>query len=258
MDIRYRYLDDAEADRLYATHPELGHSPDTYCPTCEKKGDYIWQGKLWPCDCVEQLQLHKHYLAAGIGMTYQRLTWADLENAENAREVCEWGENPSHVKRGSGLILFGEMGTGKTMMAMLCLKQFVKDGYSCFATTFAEMVEMYTAGWYSPQERDYFHHRVVESQVLLLDDVGRGHKSKNRLDETTFDTVMRARVQHGRSTIITTNMTPADLGQGYGASVLRLLREKSDALEIGGEDFSEKAKRRGDDEVASGETRPIT
>ena len=254
VDIRLRYLDDDEADRLYLKHPELGRSPDDYCPTCAKTGIYRWKGADYPCDCEMQLQLHKHYLAAGIGATYQTLDWDDLENNKIKKTIAELTESQDFVLRGSGLILYGDLGTGKTMVATLLLKQFVRDGYSCFATTFSEMIEMYTAGWYSDDEKTYFNRKVVDSQVLLLDDL---KKEPNRLQESTFDNVLRTRVQNRRSTIVTTNMTPQGLGEGYGAAALRLLREKAKAVEIHGDDFSDKANEREDAEKAAGERRPI-
>jgi len=256
-DIRLRYLDDDEAERLYAAHPELGHSPVDYCPTCHKTGSYHFKGEDHPCDCERQLQLHKHYLAAGIGMPYQRLNWTDLESEEVAKAVEEYVENTEFLKRGVGLFLTGGLGTGKTLAATLCLKKFIRDGFTCFATTFSEMVELYTAGWHSDEERTYFHRKVVESQVLLLDDVGRELKRKNRLSETTFDSVLRTRVQHGRSTIITTNLSMNELERGYGGAVMSLLSERSIGIEAQGSDYRKRAKERERTEILCGERRPI-
>lgn len=50
---------------------------------------------------------------------------------------------------------------------------------------------------------------------------------QNGLGPTTFDYILRTRVCEGRPTILTTNMTAADVKTGYGAAVLPLLVEKS-------------------------------
>ena len=258
-DIRYRYLEDWEAERLYARHPKLGASPDEYCPTCHKKGIYRYQGKDWPCDCVEQLQLHKHYLAAGIGVRYQRLDWDDLKDEVVFQKVGEYANDPDYLEKGIGLILTGEFGTGKTLAANLCLKEFIRNyGYSCFATTFSEMIELYTAGWYSEDDKTYFNRKVIESQVLLLDDIGREMRRKTRLSETTFDNVLRTRVQQGRATILTTNMDLDELGKGYGGAVLSMLSECSTAIECRGDDYRKTAKAALMAEAAAKEIRPIT
>lgn len=255
--LRTRYLSDDDAARLYAGHPELGRSPDTYCPTCFKKGVFRWKGRDYPCDCEMQLQLHKHYLHAGIGVIYQRLDWDDLKD-DNLREVVKsYADNQEFVRRGRGLVFSGGLGTGKTLAATLALKKFVRDGFSGFATCFSEMIDLYTAGWYSEEERAYFHRRVVDPQVLLIDDVGKEHKRKNALSQTILDNVVRTRTQHGRAMLVTTNLSETELGEVYGSAVMRLLRESCMAIGVEGEDYSIKAAERVNAEMGAGEVRPI-
>lgn len=259
-DIRTRYLDDAESARLYRNHPQLGRSYETYCPTCQKKGVYRWQGQDHVCDCEYQLQLHKHYLAAGIGMTYQRLDWEDYTGPPEAVDkLLKYMDlRDSFLHRGMGLYFMGSYGTGKTMLANLALKELVKDGYRCWATTFSQTVEMFTAGWSDKAEQAYFQQKFINSQVLLLDDLGKELTgTRLKLAETTFDAILRQRVQAGRATIITTNMTPADLEEGYGSAALSLVREKSIELTFAGDDFRGSANSREVAEVLAGEIRPI-
>ncbi|QDF18632.1 DnaC-like helicase loader [Gordonia phage Pupper] len=256
--IRTRHLSDRESAWLYANHPEVGFSPEDYCPTCEKRGTYVWKGQKRECDCELQLQLLKHYLVAGIGATYQRLDWDDVADDSLVRQVGEYGLNHEYLRRGIGLFLVGDVGTGKTMVGTLCLKDFVKAGYRCFAITFAQMIDMYTSTWRSAEERNRFDKKVIGSQVLLLDDIGKEHRLKNNLPEATFDMVLRSRVQAGRSTIVTTNLRPDDVREGYGAAALSLLREKSISIDVAGSDFRRQANARELDEVRRGETRPLT
>lgn len=260
MDIRNRFLSHDDAEWVYQSHPHLrGKKYTEFCPTCGKANEctFKWRGEKVKCDCELQLALHKWYLASGIGMTYQRLGWSDVESDSLIEEVAEFVTNPEYIRRGMGLFLTGDYGTGKTLAANLALKDFVREGLSCFAITFAQMVDMYTAGWHSASERANFHSKILHARVLLIDDLGRELRTKNQLSETTFDNVMRTRVQHGRSTIITTNMDPVELGEGYGGAVLSLLREKSLAIAVGGDDYRNRARERELDEIKRGEVRPI-
>lgn len=259
-DLRTRYLNDDEAARLYRNHPQLGRSYQTYCPTCDKTGSYRWRAQDHDCDCEYQLQLHKHYLAAGIGTTYQRLDWDDYAGPTKILDhVAKYlDRRDQFLKRGMGLYFLGTLGTGKTMLANLVLKELVKDGLTCFSTTFSQTVEMFTAGWSDKADKDYFQRKFINSEVLLLDDVGKELRgTRLSLAETTFDAILRQRVQAGRTTIITTNMTPADLEDGYGAAILSLIREKSLELVFDGNDFRTTARERETDEVLKGEVRPI-
>lgn len=259
-DIRTRYLSDDEAERLYRNHPRLGRSYEKYCPTCDKKGTYFWRGTNHPCDCEHQLQLHKHYLAAGIGVTYQRLDWDDYVGPPEALEgVIRYLERRTEfLRRGIGMYFLGDLGTGKTMLANLALKELVKDGLTCWATTFSQTVEMFAAGWRDKEDSKYFQQKFINSEALLLDEVGKELLgTRISLAETTFDSILRQRVQSGRTTFITTNMMPDDLERGYGSAILSLLREKSLVQAFDGKDFRSSANDREVDEARRGEVRPI-
>ena len=256
MDIRKNYLSDEEADRLYSKFPQLGSDPTIYCPTCDKKGSYTWKGEERQCDCVMQLQLMKHYLAAGVGTRYQRLGWADLKDQSAIKIANQYLDAELH-RKGIGLLFTGGYGSGKTLTATLVLKDLVKKGYSCYSTTFASMIEFYTAGWKDPEEKKYYAKKVVQSDVLLLDDLGRELRTSTRLSESTFDDVLRTRVQGGRPTFITTNMDESELGHGYGGAALSLIREVSLPKTFTGSDFRPRVATRNLNEALAGETRPI-
>lgn len=260
FDITTAILSDGEAELLYQRRPELRAGPDDYCPTCAKTGTYRWQGVEHTCDCARQLQLAKHYSAAGIGVGYQRLDWGDFDGDEVLlTQVLKYLENHQrYIDRGIGLLFHGRIGTGKTLVATLIIKELIKRGYSCFVTTFAETIESFTASWGSRESKDRFAEKFMGSQVLLLDDLGRELRTGSNLPQSTFDMILRRRVSENRPTIVTTNSTPAELGTGYGAQVLSLLMEQSIAHEFTGEDFRPRANLRTRTELDADETRPIT
>lgn len=253
------YLSDEDAQRLYAANPKLRSSYRDYCPTCGTTGTFRWKGQEHECDCRAQLNLHKHYLSAGVGVAYQRLSWDDYVGDPKVREQCEkYVENASqYVSRGVGMMLYGSFGSGKTLATNLLIKNLIHLGYDCYATTFASMIELFTAGWRSPEEQRWFQRKVVQSDVLLLDDLGRELKRNTKLSESTFDDVLRTRVQTGKVTFVTTNLTPDEMDDGYGSAVLSLLQESSVVREIEGTDFRPQANQRMRQEIAAGEVRPI-
>lgn len=258
-DIRYKFLSDEAAKRIYRDHPQMKASSDDYCPTCLKEGTYLWKGEKHECDCEMQLQLYKHYLAAGIGENYQRLSWADYEGDPKLKDALDLylEQHERFASRGVGVLLYGGYGVGKTFGVTMLLKDLVKEGYRCYATTFAAMIEMFTAGWKNPEEQRFFQQNVVRSDILLLDDVGRELRNRSKLSESTFDDTLRQRVQNGRPTFITTNMSLGELQEGYGSAILSLLREVSMNYELKGTDFRPTANRRMMNEIMAGETRPI-
>lgn len=248
------FLSDADLTRLKTQYPGLDR-----CPTCRDKGHFTWDGEERTCDCDRQRRLHVQYLHAGIGVTYQRLMWSDFTGPGALLDpFLDYIDNAeAYIDRGIGLFISGPVGTGKTMLANLVLKELVKRGYKCNATTFSSTVEAFTAGWNSQEEKQRFAERFMYSEVLLLDDMGKEFRRQNGLHQTTFDHILRTRVQAGRPTLLTTNMTPQEVKTGYGAAVLSLLVEQSIEILLPGEDFRPTAHDRTVAEVRSKEVRPI-
>lgn len=258
MPIHAKYLlPDSELQRLLAKFPELRASPEDYCPTCEKKGTYRWEGKEFPCDCADQLGLYKKYLSSGIGKEYQRLLWDDVdpELDPQLQPIYKFLNDPEkYLNRGVGVYLWGPPGTGKTMIATLILKDLIRKGYTGFSASMAAMVEYFTAGWGgNTDEKSWFTNKFLSSQILVLDELRR----ENRLAESTFDHILRTRVNEGRPTIITTNLTPDELENGYGSSVLSLIVEKSIVVNLNRQNYRGKAHDRLMREIELDEIRPI-
>lgn len=258
-DICTDFLTTEESDRLAESYPHLKDvTPYDYCPTCSKTGTYKWRGEDHECPCTLQLQLLKHYCNSGIGSTYQRLDWDDWEGDQELRHLMQvYVEDPRFIEEGEGLFLWGNPGTGKTMLANLILKDLVKRGVRCYATTFSGMIDEFTKGWSDASEKRWFERKFKLTDVLLLDDLGREVRGRANLPQTTFDNLLRTRVQAGRPTLITTNMRPEEIDTGYGSGVLNLLWEQSLAYHMTGDNWHRKIPERRSAERASGERRPI-
>jgi len=245
-----------EANRLYVRFPELRDGP---CPTCRGAGTFRWGGVEQPCDCRMQRQLAKHYSMSGIGVKYQRLDWEDFAGDRQALDQISTYvlKHEQMIRRGVGVVAHGPLGTGKTFLTTMVLKELIKRGYSCFATTFANTIEAFTATWGNHDEKRWFARKFMYSQVLLLDDLGRDLRTGNNLPQSTFDSILRTRVQEGRTTLATTNMSMRELESGYGAAVLSLLKEVSLRVEFSGTDFRPRANARTLAELDDDEIRPI-
>lgn len=256
--LRHKYLSEEDAERLYK-YTEIRPDPKSYCPTCFKEGVYTFEGEEYECDCQLQLQLLKHYTNAGIGLAYQRLDWDDFEGDPGALNMVEqfWKQRKLFFQKGLGLMFQGDYGTGKTMLQALLAKDLVKSGYSVYMTKATAMLDQFTSGWRSDEERVFFQKKVKGSQVLVLDDLGKEMRSTSNLAQSTFDDVLRSRVQEGKSTLVTTNLTSEEIDSGYGGAILSMLREISAFYRVEGADFREKSSKRTIQESLRGETRPI-
>ena len=271
---KLRILQDHEVAQLAIDNPGVKWNPEKWCPTCrradvDKLGNAFYRngGQRVLCDCAEQMMLFKHYMLAGIGKTYHRLSWRDFVRSKAvADEVSSYVENHvEFVDRGVGIIFIGPIGSGKTMLANLALKELIKLGYKCHATSAEETTSNMTATWRSTDDKRRFEDVYVRSEVLLLDDFGRGLindrtgvvKEEHKFKEGIIDTILRKRVQYGRPTLFTTNLSTNKLLEGYGPAVHSLIAERSIPLEVKGRDFRPEVLDLEIDEAARGERKPI-
>ena len=249
-DLTYEFLPEEVIEYLENKSPQFEKANKVGCPSCLDKS----------CgDCKGQLQLYKHYLNAGIGLNYQKLNWDDFHGDEKALELSKiyLSKHQQMVKGGMGVMFHGSWGTGKTLLTSLMAKELVKLGYTVYFATFTQMVDEFTRGWGSNEDKARFESRVVKSDIFFLDDVGKEFRTKNNLSEATFDHVLRQRALDNRPTFITTNMSIEDLNTGYGSAIFSLLKERMIVHSMEGMDYRELARDRTFEEITQGTDRKI-
>jgi len=254
LDLRTRFISDKTSEYLSLKIPQYDEIVKRGCPTCDGPDSFPTCG-----DCKNQLQLYKHYLTAGIGLTYQRLDWSDYHGDQKALLVANEYliRHKKMVKAGMGILLHGDYGTGKTLLSVLMAKELVKLGYKVYFATFSQMVDEFTRTWGSNEEKIRFEANVVKSDVFILDDIGKEHRTRTNLSESTFDHVMRQRALDSRPTFITTNMNMSELKSGYGSAIFSLLTERMIDHHVVGEDYRPIARERSLTEMNSDNFRSI-
>ena len=178
-DLTWEIIPEEVGDYLADRVPQYEQIVKKGCPTCEGN----------TCgECKEQLQLYRWYLNAGIGFSYQRLNWDDFHGDEKAGELAKiyLTRHKDMIRNGMGIMFHGTWGTGKTLLSTLIAKELVKLGYSVYFATFTQMVDEFTRGWGSNEEKARFESKVVKSDIFFLDDVGKEFRTKNNLSEATF------------------------------------------------------------------------
>lgn len=256
-DIRYDMLGDEDAARVYREYPEFEAGPDTFCPTCRRVGSYTWKGVTNSCDCRMQLQLAKHYTAAGIGADYFRLTWEDYVAPPPQTLLIYAANFHNAVAEGTGVLFTGTNGTGKTMLATLTLKELIKKGFSAFSSSFSDAIDRRTESFGDDMAARFFDRKFIHSHALLLDDLGQELHSSSDLARSTLDKILRTRTKNNRPTLLTTNLGHRELGQRYGTAIASLLQHKSLPIELVDVDFRPQSREAMMKRLISGEVRPI-
>ncbi|MFH8483119.1 ATP-binding protein [Streptomyces sp. NPDC018055] len=264
-------LSNADFARLKAARPRLWTDPSASCITCLKRdgNTYRWYADTtrteiatYECDCRAQWLLHLWFLNAGIGTNYQKLGWTDVASVPQdvIEKIMNYAENAARrVADGRNLILWSASpGTGKTLLLSLLLKYLMLQGIQVHFSQFNEIIDLFTSSWRDNAEREQWNRRVRNVDVLGMDDWGKEHKGRLEMVEAMVDQIIRARVSDSAPVIITSNLTPQQMQEGYGSYVMSLLTEQADFIEVTGSDFRPRRRELSSQEAELGLARPIT
>lgn len=259
-----RRLTDEEAQVVARRARLSGIKPDD-CPTCLSKllegerenGTYKFMGEEHPCDCESQVILRKHYLLANIPDQYMRLNWyRDFDGSPEAKEAVNlfldrW---PNFKMQGMGIEFSSkELGVGKTFAATTVGKELVKRGEDVYFVEFRQILHLLVDGDKTVEER------MNHAHVLILDEVVAPYTDKQaNFFADQFETIVRHRTNYNGVTIITTNMTNAEVERWF-ARAYSLLGAKQLHVDMTGIDKRRSHIAQRNLELAmNGEVAPIT
>ena len=256
-DIRRRNLE-LQAQRAELLHT-LGYKPDALDPTpaCTRCGDSGWAGAEM-CTCLKELcaQEQMKALTALLNLTdeqnfdrlrldvYSDQPWegkrSPRENMKRVVTVCEgfarrFPDYPLH-----NLLLSGGTGLGKTFLSGCIAREVSGHGYSVVYDTAISLFSTFEAKKFSRdlgqerQARDDTR-RDLNCDLLILDDLG--SELTTPLAQSTLYEVVNSRLQGGKHTIISTNLSMEQIGARYTPQVVSRLAGAYQELTFYGDDI---------------------
>ena len=129
----------------------------------------------------------------------------------------------ANVRHGNGLLLRGPVGTMKTTLAVAVLRCWLGRGGSARFLTMPSLVDnIFAAKSISQEEWNQFEKRLRQTPLLVLDDLGAEWVVGWVL--TKVDAIIAERYNRRRATIITTNLSSADMRSRYTDRMIDRLR----------------------------------
>lgn len=120
----------------------------------------------------------------------------DLPCVKRFQNYCNKFE--SLVKTGSGILLYGSNGSGKTFFACCIANELMKRGYRCLFTSFSEL-----------SENTNNISNLTDYDLVIFDDLG-AERNSEYMQEIAFRAV-DLRYRANKPMIITTNLTAEDM-----------------------------------------------
>jgi DNA replication protein DnaC len=197
-----------------------------------------------PCECraLKAKRKQSRKLGTGIpkrfrGVGFDRQPIADMDPAL-VREIRSYVRDINgNLDKGRGLWLFGDVGTGKTSLAMLVSKAALERGKSVAIYSMPRLLSDIKETYEDRSETSYMQlfERLVSVDLLHIDDLGAEKRTEWVLEQ--LYSIINERWQEQRSVIVTTNLIDVDeLRDQIGPRTVSRLHEMCDLIPIMGRD----------------------
>jgi len=241
--------------------------PTEVCPLCEGTG---WKTvstqsdrRVTRCDCQLRERSHSLLAAARIPKRYEHcelvsfttdFPGADLSLALARIAAVKYVEEYD-PKDATGLLVIGEIGVGKTHLAVGITKELLSKGIGCLFCDYRDLLKQIQNSYNDSVKTTELEvlRPVFETEVLVLDELGAVKPTEWVWD--TVSLILNTRYNDNRTTIITTNFDnkPAGalagprgaareetLGDRIGERMRSRLNEMCRIIKMDGEDFRQK------------------
>jgi DNA replication protein DnaC len=172
------------------------------------------------------------------GVSFERPPVSDLSRTAPAQiqSVRRYVRSiEQNLDVGRGLWIQGDIGTGKTTLAMLISKTALDASRSVAIYSLPRLLNLLRESMDSETGMLDFMDRLTAVDLLHLDDLGAEHQTEWVLEQ--LYSIVNARYEAQRAIVATTNLMPDELSERLGArTVSRLVEICGDLIPLYGED----------------------
>jgi DNA replication protein DnaC len=172
------------------------------------------------------------------GVSFERPPVTEIERTapDQVRAVRRYVRAiEANLEGGRGLWIQGDVGTGKTTLAMLVSKAALDAGRSVAIYSLPRLLNLLRESMDSESGMVSFMDRLTAVDLLHIDDLGAENQTDWVLEQ--LYSIVNARYEAERAIVATTNLMPDELSERLGPrTVSRLVEICGDLLPLFGED----------------------
>ncbi len=172
---------------------------------CRRERDIAEEKQKKKLERVARLRANGIHDANIRSWTFENADQANPKLMDKAHRYCDkWSE--MHDKN-IGLLLFGNVGTGKTYVAACIANALIDRGIPVLMTKFSDILNDLSG--FKEEDKNGYIKSLNNYELLIIDDLGVERQSDFALEQVY--NVIDSRYKNGQPLIVTTNLSVEDL-----------------------------------------------
>lgn len=224
------------------------------CNMCEDRG-FLKNGKK--CNCLKQEIINDAYKMSNLSRVLENQNFTTFDasvfstqvagNANispqehmlrNILPVCEGFVLDFDKDNGENLLFYGDTGLGKTFMCNCIAKSLLDKGHVVIYQTAFKMFEIIEEYKFKSHENPISkenYGNLFDCDLLIIDDLGT--ELTNSFTNSELFNIINTRLLSGKKTIISTNLSPMQLGADYAQRIFSRIFDRFKMVKFIGNDL---------------------
>lgn len=181
----------------------------------------------------------EHLLYMNIGQRFWSANIKSLSKDQSDSIKSYLDDFKRQIAKGVGVFLWGANSRGKSYVTAALLKHAWREWrVTGYCITAAALKDAYIDDVEAhPGSAETVTERVRAARILVVDDMGKEHRTSSGFAENRLGMLFRERSRRALVTCITTNLNPKEFGEVYGASTAALAKECMIPIRLTGADL---------------------
>lgn len=234
--------------------------PDWYldiqynCNICQDRG-FLKTGHK--CNCLKQQIINEAYKMSNLSRVLDSQNFDTFDSSvfspekgpsgnmsaqenimRNVLPICEGFVFDFDKDNGENLLFYGDTGLGKTFMCNCIAKSLLDKGYVVIYQTAFKMFEIIEEYKFKNGDthisKDNYEN-LFDCDLLIIDDLGT--ELTNSFTNSELFNILNTRLLSGKKTIISTNLSPMQLGSDYAQRIFSRIFDRFKMVKFIGNDL---------------------
>lgn len=223
------------------------------CKVCKDKG-FLQSGQK--CNCFKQEIVNEAYKMSNLSRILNTQNFSNFDGSlfspkkaegfnvsprqsiSEIFNICDDFVKNFEIDNNENLLFYGDTGLGKTFMSNCIAKEILDKGHIVIYQTAFKMFEIIEDYKFKNADEHISkdnYNNIFECDLLIIDDLGT--ELANSFTNSELFNILNTRLLNGKKTIISTNLTPSQLGEDYTQRIFSRIFDRFRMVKFIGDDL---------------------